>query len=321
MDELFLAEFSHESILAAKCEILALEKAGGSFSIIELNDDFALIEGTPDQVEEAAFVNCLSRVLQTEDRWEGFHEIQEKGSFYLRVKDFHGCHNSSEEPAIGRLVKGSNKVVFKNPDFRLRALHADRWYLAKVIHQRDRSGMESRRAPLRPFFSPVALHPKYARFLVNSTETVHGDVILDPFCGTGGIILEAALMGRRVVGNDISLNMVKGARLNLKYFNVKEFRVSNHDVKDLALDSTIDGIATDLPYGRNSNMSAESIHSLYKSAFLRFHEWLAPGRICSVIVSDRELLKYSGDLFQVESIVPVPQHRSLTRYFVAMRRL
>ncbi|HKJ96257.1 MAG TPA: methyltransferase domain-containing protein, partial [Thermoplasmataceae archaeon] len=212
-------------------------------------------------------------------------------------------------------------VTFKNPDFKVRAIHAGSWYLSVVVYEKDKKSMEARRAPLRPFFSPIAIHPKYARYLVNTTETKPKDTILDPFCGTGGILLEAGLMGRRIKGNDFSLNMVKGARLNLKYFNLKDYTILNRDIADLELDTSVDGIATDLPYGRNSNMKAESLRDLYRTAFAKFHELLKPGGVASIIISDTDLLVFADGLFESGKIVGVPQHRSLTRYFVHLKKL
>lgn len=322
MDDSFLVEFSHENSEAAFAEIRAVESSGRHFEIIEANTDYAIVKGNPDNLKACSFVSYVSKIEQEKDSWEDFLPINDcSGAFYLRIKDFNGCHNSDDEPILGNTIKGSNKVRFREPDFKLRAVHGKKWYLGTLIHTRDNRGFETRRAPLRPFFSPVAIHPKYARFLVNLTRTVPGEVIFDPFCGTGGILLEAALMGRATIGNDISLNMVKGARLNLKYFGIKDFEIYNKDTASLSLKGKVDGIATDLPYGRNSNMSSSSLSELYSMAFERFSEWLKPGKYCAVILSDTALLKHSRSFFNIVNKVAVPQHRSLTRYFVGMSKL
>lgn len=321
MSSIFFIEFSRENQEAANYELVSIANSSRKFSVDRLHEEYALVTGDVELIKNCAFVNSVSEVLKEADTPEdlGGTELPE-GSFYLRVRDFNGCHNSDIEPVIGRLVGEGRKVTFKNADFRIRALHADKWYLALNVHEKDKKGMEARRAPLRPFFSPVAIHPRYARYLVNITETLPGDVILDPFCGTGGILLEAGLTGRTIIGNDVELNMVKGARLNLKYFNLKGYRIFNKDIAELELEKNVDGIATDLPYGRNSNMKAESIKRLYAMAFLKFHQWLKPGGIAAVIVSDTTLLDFASPYFHIGKVVGVPQHKSLTRYFVSMRR-
>lgn len=322
MSSIFFIEFSHENHEAAENELQSVSNSSRRFNIKSLQEGYAIVSGDIELVKGCAFVNYISQVLKESITPEGLEGAElPEGSFYLRVKDFNGCHDSGIEPLIGQLIRGNREVAFKNPDFKVRALHTDKWYLAHTIYEKDKKAIEARRAPLRPFFSPVAIHPRYARYLVNITETVPGDVILDPFCGTGGILLEAGLMGRVILGNDFSLNMVKGARLNLKYFSLKDYRIYNKDVSELDLEEQVDGIATDLPYGRNSNMRAESIKELYDTAFIRFNQWLKPGGIAAVIVSNLDLLESARSFFEIGKVVGVAQHRSLTRYFVPMRKL
>ncbi len=73
----------------------------------------------------------------------------------------------------------------------------------------------------RPFFYPGSMSPKLARCMVNLTGIKKGDLVLDPFCGTGGILIEAGIMGARVVGADIDERMVEGTIKNLNYCGIK----------------------------------------------------------------------------------------------------
>lgn len=320
-DNTYIVEFSGENAGASAQELLSVMRNTGEFSIEHLDDDFSIVRGTVYHIKDCAFVNRLSAVVdESDDYMELSGTGLPPGSFYLRIVDPNGCHNTSTEPQLGRQIRDGRVVSFSSPDFLVRAYHFDKWYLTLVTYERDKKEMEKRRAPLRPFFSPIAIHPKYARYLVNITGTRRGDTVLDPFCGTGGILLEAGLMGRRIIGNDFSLNMVKGARLNLKYFNLKDFKIMNRDIADLEIEERVDAIATDLPYGRNSNMLAESITSLYRTAFLKFHELLKPDSTSSIVLSDTGLLKHAEGLFSIGRIVGIPQHRSLTRYFVTISR-
>ncbi|NIP34812.1 MAG: methyltransferase domain-containing protein, partial [Thermoplasmata archaeon] len=68
----------------------------------------------------------------------------------------------------------------------------------------------------RPFSHPISLHPKYARAMVNLAKVPLGGRILDPFCGTGGVLIEAALLGYEPLGSDIDPRMVEGSRRNLE---------------------------------------------------------------------------------------------------------
>jgi len=114
---------------------------------------------------------------------------------------------------------------------------------------------EARRPHLRPGFSPVSLHPKFARAMVNLTGVpvaqTSSDVIYDPFCGTGGIIIEAGLMGIISLGSDNSNVMRWKCHKNIKQFNLttKTF-FGLRDARDI--NQKMRYLATDLPYGRSS---------------------------------------------------------------------
>ncbi|GIQ99269.1 MAG: hypothetical protein CM15mP6_2860 [Methanobacteriota archaeon] len=56
----------------------------------------------------------------------------------------------------------------------------------------------------RPFFKPVTLDPRLARLMVSlSFSGGPPSMIVDPFCGTGGIAIEASLLGLEVLASDL----------------------------------------------------------------------------------------------------------------------
>lgn len=58
------------------------------------------------------------------------------------------------------------------------------------------------------------LPPKLAQILVNATT---GPLVADPFCGTGVVLQEALLLGRRAAGSDRAPEMAEAARQNLQW--------------------------------------------------------------------------------------------------------
>ena len=58
------------------------------------------------------------------------------------------------------------------------------------------------------------LPPKLARVLVNTTGA---PLVVDPFCGTGVVLQEALLSGRRAMGSDLAAPMVAASRANLDW--------------------------------------------------------------------------------------------------------
>ncbi len=69
------------------------------------------------------------------------------------------------------------------------------------------------------------LPPKLAQIMINLANPPSGSTILDPFCGTGVVLQEAALMGFKVYGNDIEPELTDMTRRNLDWL-AREFNTS-----------------------------------------------------------------------------------------------
>lgn len=76
------------------------------------------------------------------------------------------------------------------------------------------------------------LPPKLARMMINLGNPVRGEgtppitekVILDPFCGSGTIPMEAALMGfKHIIGSDISEKAIKDSNTNTDWLYAQKF--------------------------------------------------------------------------------------------------
>lgn len=61
------------------------------------------------------------------------------------------------------------------------------------------------------------LPPKLAQIMLNMAGAQPGERILDPFCGTGVVLQEAALMGCVVYGTDLQQRMVDYTQANLEW--------------------------------------------------------------------------------------------------------
>lgn len=73
----------------------------------------------------------------------------------------------------------------------------------------------------RPYADPKSgmLPPKVARMAINIAVGISGEgkVIVDPFCGMGTVLGEALLRGCRVVGSDVSVEVIAKAQQNLDW--------------------------------------------------------------------------------------------------------
>lgn len=173
-----------------------------------------------------------------------------------------------------------------------------------------------RRPKARSFFHPSALYPKFARSLVNISRVRNGEVLLDPFCGSGSILIEAVSMDINAIGLDISRNMCQGSLQNLRQLN-PHGEIINADAKKVPL-RCADGIATDAPYGRISSTKGLRVGRLIEDFLREAGSYLAKGRYCALVHPDNEL--FDPQSFVVVESHRIPVHRSLTRVVSVLQR-
>jgi tRNA G10 N-methylase Trm11 len=102
--------------------------------------------------------------------------------------------------------------------------------------------------------STISLAPRIARMLVNMTMLNEGQRLLDPFCGTGTILMEAAVLNINVIGFDKDSQKIKGTWQNINWLrdagriskNVHA-KLQRRDARDLRFfdRDSIDAIATE----------------------------------------------------------------------------
>jgi len=126
----------------------------------------------------------------------------------------------------------------------------DKIIATKLIYE-NKENFEERKPHLRPELSPISLDPRLARCLINLTGIGKG-IILDPFCGIGGILIEAGLMNLKPIGYDIDKITLQKCKINLTFYKIKA-KLYNEDA--LKINKKYDYIVTDLPYGKSSKIS------------------------------------------------------------------
>jgi tRNA (guanine10-N2)-dimethyltransferase len=181
----------------------------------------------------------------------------------------------------------------------------------------DRAGFAARRMPKLPFRRPVSLPPKRARALVNLGRVQPGSRVVDPFVGTGALLLEAALLGARVVGVDRSPEMVRGAAQNFAHLGQAAEELLTEDAARAAERyplACFDALVTDPPYGRASGTGGEPADSLLVRALSAWGPRLAPNaRIALALPSDRP--DPLAPPWERRASIPDYVHRSLVREF------
>jgi tRNA (guanine10-N2)-dimethyltransferase len=135
----------------------------------------------------------------------------------------------------------------------------------------------------RPFFRSMLVPRRRARCLVNLTGVQPGQRFLDPFCGTGALLVEAALIGAEAYGSDIDPVMVGGSRENLRHEALPGY-LRRIDARRLAeWGTTFDAIATDIPYGRSASTHGSDVGDLFQQLLVSTGDVLQAGAFAVVM--------------------------------------
>ncbi|MFC2154608.1 DNA methyltransferase [Candidatus Altiarchaeota archaeon] len=170
---------------------------------------------------------------------------------------------------------------------------------------------EARKPQNRPFFHPTSMHPKLARILVNLARIKPGDLVLDPFVGTGGILIEAGLMGLNTKGWDVREDMIQGCIQNLKHYDLEGAVERMDAVSFQDKNEFVDAVVTDPPYGRGSFSSKKNPFTLYNDFLSRVGSWLKKNGFL-VAVFPKEYKPSPANLNFCQTF-DVYIHKSLTR--------
>jgi tRNA (guanine10-N2)-dimethyltransferase len=261
--------------------------------------------------------NSQDAVLKLAEVFEPSGYIKDGQSFVVRAKrikhhvDFPG--EILEQKIGGCIYRKGFRANLKNPDVEFRLILSEKAVLGTLLSSIDRSAYEARTPQNKPFFYPGVLMPRIARTLTNLSGIKPGELFLDPFCGTAGILIEAGLVGARVAGIDAQEKLVLGARMNLEAFKLDYALMEGDACRIPFKDATINAVVTDPPYGRSAAILAESLEKLYSCALEEIQRVLKPGGI-AIVVSDKPALEYGKKAgLEVLEIYVQRVHRSLTR--------
>jgi len=237
--------------------------------------------------------------------------------FAGRAKKIHGTVMDATqldlERLIGTMIEGPVSLSHPEEEYRV-VCSGDRCYFGKVIRKIDRGDFAYRNPMRRPFFHPGVMMPIIARALVNLSLIGRGDLLFDPFCGTGGVLLEAHMVGARVLGSDAEEAMIAGSRANLPG---ADLLLADATTMPLC-DSSIDAVVTDLPYGQSVRIRAASMERLYARSLSEIRRVLKEGRR-AVVVTHQEIPAIAGEYFEITGMFRQRVHRSLTRRIMVLQ--
>jgi tRNA G10 N-methylase Trm11 len=236
----------------------------------------ALTGGTPDAdgvaactsvdlIERAAYVKLGVRVLARAPTFEALVVAVGAADFdaeRFRV-DVHDPAGRIEHTDVETAVALAN-VMVDRPDLAeplhrfVVVAHRGGHLFGEVIVVADGS---YRRHDTKPWTTSSSLDSRFARGLVNLVPGAHS--ILDPCCGAGSIVIEAASLGLDAFGVDWKPAMAGMTRENLAHFGY----VAGVDQADSRTHRRcVDAVVTDLPYGRAIAADEHGIRAIIERA-------------------------------------------------------
>jgi len=339
----FLLSGEHPTLPFSELKSI-LEVEGYTYRILERLTQVLHVEANVDSVKSVRFRSAMTRVCCLElfscnavlaeilenmrsASLEGF--IEQGESFAARVRRIKGAAphliGVELERKLGELVlnkvKGS-KVNLTTPQKTFFGILTDNRFVfgLKIAEILPKPFVE-RRPRKRPFFHPTAMPAKLARCMVNLARPKVGDLVVDPFCGTASTLVEAWLVGCRVVGFDVQPHMVRGGLQNLLHYGVKPEGIAVADARHLPV-AKVDCIVTDPPYGRSATTLGWSTKRIVEEFLSGIGDMLPRGRrICMASPKSVGIGKIGKELGfkHVESHF-VYVHRSLTREVAVFER-
>lgn len=303
----YLYLLAGENLKLAEAEVKGFLKSQKIETNIKRHQRLLETEKEPKQLKRLALTHEVAKKIKTTSRENPELDYTVEERFAVRAENLTDKNIDTQEieRELGDQLKNEkNEVDLNHPKTLIKAYITEKnIIIGKIVENIPRNLFKERKNQKRPFSSPISLDPKLARVLINLSETPPGKQILDPFCGTGGILIEAGLCGIGVNGLDIQEEMVKGTRENLEEYGIIAHNIKQGNIKDVEelFDQDFHSIITDLPYGKASKTEGEPTKT-----FLNISKNLCKGKI--VFMSNKE---------EINGLKPqhkIYVHKNLTRY-------
>lgn len=200
---------------------------------------------------------------------------------------------------VGARIGGRPDLSSPKTTFLVVATQEEIW-LGQVLSKSD--GLWNEHRHKAHLFSS-ALPTRIARAMVNLVAAP-GDAIIDPCCGSGTILIEAASMGIEALGCDANPKMATVSIENLEHFGL-DCPVLIADARDMT--GNFDAVVTDLPYGRNSPSDEQLCRDILGNLGN-----MAPRAAVVTNEDMSESLTQMG--YDVKNVIPVVKAKTLTRH-------
>tara|TARA_B100000029_G_scaffold505404_1_gene586038 strand:- start:71 stop:1066 length:996 start_codon:yes stop_codon:yes gene_type:complete len=328
--EKYLLELGGENTDLGKCEALELFKFEKYSPRLELDYGNIIIISTSRAIEKKiinrlSMTKRLSNIIftSTENNNKNILNNLEKinigdKSFAIRQIGQNDLDSEKTSILIGEKISAKNKTNLNNPEITVLFYQNSKFFISLCNNDWDTGYKKCLQHHIshRPYFSPISIHPRIARAMVNLSNCDETGPLIDPFCGTGGILIEAADMGMEVIGIDLKEKMVEYSKGNLRHYGF-EGKLINSDFEEINKQK-FSSIVCDPPYGIASTSGGETIENLMKRSLDVFQRKLRKGQRLVIAVSNPKMVKHPNLklLNKFEWYI----HKSLTRNIIVLEK-
>jgi tRNA (guanine10-N2)-dimethyltransferase len=338
----FLLSGEHQTLPVSEAQAI-LEAEGYDYRILENLTQVLRLEADSNSVKVIKFRSALTRICCQEIfnceaklpeilpniSSDALGEFICDESFAVRVRRVKGVTPELKGVELERKLGEQILETVKNT--RVNLSNPQKTFFGVLTDSRFIFGLKTaeiipkpfyeRRPRRRPVFHPTAMPAKLARAMVNLAQPRKGDLVLDPFCGTGGMLVEAGLIGCRVLGFDAKPHMLRGGLKNILHYGIKPEGVAIADARYPPV-AKVDCIVTDPPYGRSASTLGTSTRLIVEDFLSAVGDKIPRGgRICMAAPKTVKI----EDAGEEAGFKPIESHfvyvhRSLTRQIVVFEK-
>jgi len=250
---------------------------------------------------------------------------------YLREKNISCRFVTSREKTLSSVVVEQNKLLRNGIEIIIieSEIRESRFLVGQTLSVQPFKELSKRDygRPARDDQSGM-LPPKLAQIMINLSLSPSpyqggggGEVILDPFCGSGTILTEAMLMGyKNLIGSDISEKATEDTKQNLEWIkekyesqntSYKIYKESATELSKILKLNSIDAIVTE-PYlgpqrGKvNIQKTIKELEKLYSDALFEFKKVLKlNGKVVMVLPLLRTSYQMNPNLYGFKIVNPI----------------
>ena len=267
----------------------------------------AHVAGALEPIARVRMYSALSIVLG------GYEESREKG-----YEDAVAVLGESRRTGVLSALAPNDALTPDDaaPGFRIDPL-ADRWRLRDLVEERlgwvnapqswqinlTRRG-DLLLAQVGPLYHsarfaameriPASTNPLIAALMAQFAKPDAGNLVYDPFCGAGTLLVEAAALGRglRLVGGDVSARALAAAEINRRtLFPGATLLRADATAMPLGAES-VDRIVSNIPFGKRVGSHGSNI-GLYPAFLGELGRVLRPDGRAVVLTDDKNLFRAS----------------------------